>query len=480
MIERVLRIPMLGTMTAVVVAVAWFLRPIDRSALFAVHDGQDLVGFVDAGGRIAIEPKLRRVRKPFDEYGVAVVVVHEGRSEWLELIDRNGRVLATADRIGQFARCGLATAAKGSHLFFLDRSGAVPFAFEGEAAYDFGDAGLCCAQQGGKWGYIDGSGKFVIPPEWDDGAVSKVDDAIGPYPVCRAGKWGFADRAGKLVIPLEWDFTAMFDESGLAQVASSKGYGFVDRTGRVVVKPKWEMPFWFDAQKVAAVQQGQKWGAIDRTGKLVIPCVWDGIWRFSEDGLAAAERDGKFGFIDEAGNIAIPIEWDHVEEFGPSGLAVVRCGDKWGYIDRTGKLAIPLEWESAEPFDKAGIAKVSDANRTAFIDRTGKVVVSAPGTKPSGIDSAAGTSLTRLWVWQMPAPPETRPEWLTRALALLDHGDREVRREILFEQYDTDGRLVWSSDWCSERTWMMLAAIGIGLVGVVEICVFVFRKRAKA
>jgi hypothetical protein len=479
MIERMLRIPMLGTMTAIVVALTWFLRPIDRSALFGVCVEDERVGFVDAGGRMAIPPVHRRMVQPFNEFGVAVVEtdVNERRS-WTSLIDRHGRILARANQINPFAPCGLALAYRGESGVFLDRAGKDVFSPPPDSCVDFSEAGLLSAESGGKFGYLDSSGKFAVPAEWDQVAVG-TDIGAGPFPVSRDLKWGYVDRTGKLVVPLEWEEAYAFDESGLARVVKSGKHGFIDRTGRVVVPPEWDRASSFGADAIAPVCRKDRWGAVDRTGKLAIPCEWDALWHFDKSGLAAARRDFKFGFIDAAGKVAVPLEWDAVLPFGDSDLAAVRRDWKWGYVDRTGKLTIPLVWEEASAFGKAGVAKVIDRDQVAFLDRTGKIVVSATKGERGEVETAAGTSIHRIWVERSSPPEDTRPEWLKKTLAFIDHGDTESHRQILWEQYDTSGQLVWSSDWLSERTWMMLAAIGIGLLGIVEIGWQLSRKRGE-
>ena len=52
--------------------------------------------------------------------------------------------------------------------------------------------------------------------------------------VYKNGKWGFVDKTGKVVIPLIYDDAGWFSE-GLAEVGKNGKYGFVDKTGKVVV-----------------------------------------------------------------------------------------------------------------------------------------------------------------------------------------------------------------------------------------------------
>jgi hypothetical protein len=45
------------------------------------------------------------------------------------------------------------------------------------------------------------------------------------------GKWGFIDKTGRVVIPLIYDYVEPFHE-GLCRFLKDGKYGFIDKTGR--------------------------------------------------------------------------------------------------------------------------------------------------------------------------------------------------------------------------------------------------------
>jgi len=90
-------------------------------------------------------------------------------------------------------------------------------------------------QAGGKWGFIDKAGKYVIKPQFDDA----WQFSEGLAPVKLENRWGFIDKAGKYVINHQFDEAWWFSE-GLAPVKSGSKWGFIDKAGRYVIRPQFE------------------------------------------------------------------------------------------------------------------------------------------------------------------------------------------------------------------------------------------------
>jgi hypothetical protein len=203
-------------------------------------------------------------------------------------------------------------------------------------------------------------------------------------------KWGFIDKTGKLVIPYQFD-----------DVETDNYGGFED--------PNWSYflpkPFRNFSEGLCAVRIGDKWGYIDKTGAVVITPQFDSAGIFSE-GLACVRKGRKVGYIDKTGKLAIPMKFDWfagVEVKDPpipdldfakssiqvfqfsEGLASARSGNYGGYIDKSGKFVIPPIWERCSPFTD-GKAIVCKGIRLSVIDKSGKATELPPQTCRGGDD----------------------------------------------------------------------------------------------
>jgi hypothetical protein len=203
-------------------------------------------------------------------------------------------------------------------------------------------------------------------------------------------KWGYIDKTGRLIIPFKFDGADDFSE-GLAAVEIKEKTGYIDKTGKFLIPPRFISGFPF-SEGLAVVllrrfgQDGRtpfyKYGYIDRTGNVVIqpPQDAESIKWFSMvyKGLAFSEgltfvEHGKLGFIDKAGKLVIPPKYDDVQPFS-EGLAVVMLEDKYGYIDRSGKMVIPPQFSYAGPFSE-GLAPAYSGDQGGYIDKSGRLVI---------------------------------------------------------------------------------------------------------
>jgi len=299
----------------------------------------------------------------------------------------------------------------------------------------------------GRYGYVDTNGRMVIKPVFDEafdfhdglaGVLMGGQKKLGRdgYVFYLGGKFGYIDKTGKLAIPLaKYEFGRDFSE-GLAEVLE-KGCdrnhnncsGIIDTSGNLVVKPQFSSVTKFQGGRAVVELPNGKQGMIDRTGRFVVPAIYDRVidadegiiiaYTFSEpppasifsdklpkyktlllnkdgdiiarpdhtvfgpfrDGLAKGgvvvtigSRDIEVeGVVDTTGNFLFEPKFRNIGVFG-GGLAPARVAEKWGYIDKTGKFVIQPVFDSADSFVD-GTAKVTIDGKTGFIDITGKMVI---------------------------------------------------------------------------------------------------------
>ena len=248
--------------------------------------------------------------------------------------------------------------------------------------------------QNGLYGYIDHSGRIVIPPQYlwagdfSDGMATvylcgrnvSIDRQgnvwplrLGPAdalaPESSDGKAGFLDATGRWVIPPRYQDALPFSD-GLAAVQVGGKWGFIDPSGKEVLAPRYDAAFYFN-QGVAFVQSGDdRFQLIDKAGQVLARGL--DMMNPPSEGLIAVSKGDKWGYLGLDGKFVIPPQFESVDSFS-EGLATVRRGDKYGYIDRSGQVAVSFQFDRADQFLQ-GLAPVRLGDRSGFIDKSGQFV----------------------------------------------------------------------------------------------------------
>jgi hypothetical protein len=199
-------------------------------------------------------------------------------------------------------------------------------------------------------GFIDKRGKFVIgpgpPPNYNLPPMLEHAWCYHEFHEGRArfwvgdvsGKGGYIDKTGRVVIPVKYQRISDFHE-GLAWVALPRENGipfgplptgFIDIDGRFVIEPTASFVASGFVQGLCAFsvarRDGSKTGFMDRKGTQVIPPSFGRAWDFS-DGLSCVRLDSaegpKYGYVGLDGTMRIPIEFDDACSFsGGDGVRV--------------------------------------------------------------------------------------------------------------------------------------------------------------
>lgn len=300
-------------------------------------------------------------------------------------------ILATALSYGQASKYHKKYA-------FINTKGEIVFDVSAKYAYSFSN-GLARVGVytivGNKayynYGFIDETGKMVIPAEYDK--VNDFADGLDITWVRKRGedKYILIDKTGKRVNDLAFkDVGFWIEEMCKVSVDNKdlklyngdygKQHGFINKKGEVILDPDggYFSVGSFSEGLSCITQKGAKgYGFIDKTGKIVIPLTLtqSGLSSFHE-GMARTTKNGKTGLIDRSGKFVVEPVYGTVSGFG-EGLMSVAFGSSYnnfGYVDYNNKIVIKGQYDKATTF-KNGFAEVGLNDKQGIINKKGEYVL---------------------------------------------------------------------------------------------------------
>ncbi len=103
-------------------------------------------------------------------------------------------------------------------------------------AHDFSE-GLGCVKRGKLYGFVDATGKEVIPPQFDDVGQDGFTNGLCVVSKGKKDVYFFIDLHGKKAIDADFEGAYGFHEE-LAAVRVKGKWGFIDKSGKFVIKPR--------------------------------------------------------------------------------------------------------------------------------------------------------------------------------------------------------------------------------------------------
>lgn len=201
-------------------------------------------------------------------------------------------------------------------------------------------------------------------------------------------KFGYVNTSGKVVIPFRYDNCGAFSDS-LAPVVINDKLGFIDRTGKVVIKCIYDVPMYDDYDEgelytfsdgLAPVCRDERWGFVDTTGKLVIPMKYSMVGNFENGKVKAWPGNGGDAVYLNKSGARVGKVPEYVGSVGDSANDPIleadysRDGEKYYFANRKGRQVIPDFYEWAEPF-RFGMALVKIKGKWNVIDRKGNIIL---------------------------------------------------------------------------------------------------------
>lgn len=201
----------------------------ETNPLYSYCDSKtDLCGFVDANGKVVIDPVYESVGDFFE--GLAMVQNEE--RNW-GFIDKTGKVVVPLI----YKMCG-----------------------------DFSEGLAYVETEDEKCGYVDTSGNMVISPVYI--GANSFSEGLACVRT-ESGKYGYIDKNGKMVIKAKYGDAYSFSD-GLARVRVGTKVLYIDKNGKTKIakKQKNDNSDYLDfMENVAAFYKDGRFGFIDKKGK---------------------------------------------------------------------------------------------------------------------------------------------------------------------------------------------------------------------
>lgn len=307
----------------------------------------DLYGYIDASGKMVIEPQYISVY--LFSSGVACVAKKDGVKFY---IDKDGNSLGTLPSNFSFE----------SDHFYYNR-----VIFENTS--------------NNRYGKLDLSLNVAVPEKYTNIGISGDNG----YSWCTTdgNLYGYVDQEGKEVIPMQYVFCSTFF-SGVTSVGVEQNgdtmYAIIDEKGDYIVAPQ-AVVLDYLTDGVFAYNVNGYYGLWDKKGNKLTEASYEYFWDY-RDGLACFQKNNKYGFVNTKGEEIIPAMYYNCTDFS-GGYCWVQeeAGEPWMLIDTKGKVVHALSASEYFYQFRNGVSLIyewldASANliEYRYIDAKGKVI----------------------------------------------------------------------------------------------------------
>ncbi|MBZ0202526.1 MAG: WG repeat-containing protein [Ignavibacteria bacterium] len=201
--------------------------------------------------------------------------------------------------------------------------------------------------ENGLYGYINSTGKIIIPPKYKGAG----EFSEGLAPVRENGYYGYIDMEGKYVIDPKFDYGNNFS-NGFAIIYVNSKSNYIDRFGRSLLAIEYLYLSPFENDKAMICTFSGKYGIINSEGKVIVDTNYKEISKLRNGFFVAQDYNNEYTMIDSIGNIIVhPGRYNKIYELY-NGFAKVlwyeeniEGTNKWsmGFINSMGELVYSKE-----------------------------------------------------------------------------------------------------------------------------------------
>ena len=195
-----------------------------------------------------------------------------------------------------------------------------------------------------KWGLMDAKGNIQVSP---------IYDAIGDFKqfgyavMQRNGRVGLLNGKGKEIIAPKYDDIKVLDAELIA-VMDKAEWMVVNLKEEVVLNKGYQRVLVWDSRFLAFMHH-KKWGVVDLNGQLLVQPDFDAI--HYEEGYFSTQKGRLLGLLSLEGKQILAPQCDEIKVLTDS-LFFFRNGHNWGAVDRSGREVIAPKFETFSKISK--------------------------------------------------------------------------------------------------------------------------------
>lgn len=260
----------------------------------------------------------------------------------------------------------------------------------------------------GKYGFKTTSGIIKVQPMYDvvytvfenghlcvnKGFKSKIEN--NKEIIINSGKWGFIDETGKEVIPLQYQRAGGF-KNGLAKVMLNDKWGFINSQGKFVVQPIYTFIDNYEDDiaicNVGATiknkysffsldYEGGKWGAVDRAGKIIIPTIYEKLFYLSNHKFFSVTKNNLRGILSQTGTTILPVTYTELF-IRSKDCFIVKHNNRYGALNRSNQTIASFEYTEVPKQDlTTNFFSLIKDGKTFKFELSGKLLPSVTSPEP--------------------------------------------------------------------------------------------------
>jgi WG containing repeat len=190
-------------------------------------------------------------------------------------------------------------------------------------------------------------------------------------------RWGFIDTSGKMLIPFQYEDAGDFSE-GLAAVRIGDFWGYINKKAELVIPATFKGAWDFKGGMARVLTVENKVGYLDKKGRWAITPNYENATDFKEN-LAVVETEKGFTYINTDGKTPISTIFEQASPF-EKGLAKVRLNDKVGLINKNGSYVLKPNYQLVT-LQKNGFIRYETDHKTNVCTSRGEAVSLPKGIK---------------------------------------------------------------------------------------------------